>query len=298
MIINFKRRRAFNFAIIAVIFIKITKMKSPAALILLLTTTCIIYSCSKDGESPNEGTELLQVKYNYHDGTSTKRRFDRNASDKLVSFRDSSSVGWREDVALEYGTDGRMSRANFLDLQGNILFYYEFEYDSNGRLRKKQARPGTINLADDYHMYAYDNAGHLVADSVFVRSGGPITFLLSNVTKFIYTGDNVTESEHYRYLTGNGLEQRRKFEYDNGINPFKNLDNYYSITEGSNAIEQIRYVSHNNMVAEYTADANAPYQLMQTFKYKYNSSGYPWKQILEVNNFGPWITDAEFFYKQ
>ena len=275
-------------------------MRSAATLILLLTTTCIIYSCSKDGERPNEGTVLLQVEANYENGTSGKRRFDRDASDKLLSFRDSSSAGWTENVAFEYGNDGRISRANFKNVSGDIMFYYEFEYDGNGRVTKRQARPGTINLADDFHLYAYDNAGHLVADSVYIRSGaGPNIFLLSNVTTFMYTGDNVTESVRYRHLTGTPeLDQRRKFDYDDGINPYKNLTNYYFITEASTAIEQIRYVSHNNMVAEYTAEGNEPYQLMQTFKYKYNSSGYPWKQILDVSNYGPWITEAEFFYKQ
>lgn len=275
-------------------------MRNAAILILLLTTTGIVYSCSKDGETPNEGTVFLQVEADYDNGTSTKRRFDRDASDKLVSFRDSSSAGWTENVAFEYGTDGRISRVNFKNVQGDIMFYYEFEFDGNGRVRKRQTRPGTINVADDYHLYVYDNAGHLVADSVYIRSGGgPNLFLLSNVTTFIYTGDNVTESVRYRHLTGTPeLDQRRKFEYDDGINPYKNLANYYFITEGSNAIEQIRYVSHNNMVAEYTADGNAAYQLMQTFKYKYNSSGYPWKQIPEVNNYNQGITEAEFFYKQ
>jgi hypothetical protein len=272
-------------------------MRNPTSLILLITTTCIFCSCKKDGISPNEGTVLLQVKSSKDNGSVYKRNYVRDASDNLLKFRDSSSAGWNEMVSFDYGNDGQISRANFYEGQTNILFHYEFEYDANGRVSKRQDRPGTINLADDFHKYAYDMAGRLVADSVYSNQG-PATHL-SHVSKFIYTGDNITEAEYYHYYTGQAvLDSRRKFEYDEGFNPFKNLDNFYFITTISSGVDDIRYVSANNVVKEYRAEGNQAYQLVQTYKYQYNSSNYPWKYKVDVDNPFDDFVEAEFFYKQ
>lgn len=274
-------------------------MKTPAALILLLTTTCIIFSCKKNGWSPNEGTVLLQVKSNNDDGSISKRNYDRNASDKLVRLRDSSSVGWTDAVTIEYGVDGHVSKANYMDNQGNVLFYIEFEYNADGTVRKRQDQPAFLNLADDYHIYTYDIAGQLVTDSVFARIGSTPNFHVSAVNKFIYTGDNITEAEYYTFYPGSpGLEGRRKFEYDQGVNPYKNMENYFYIFTTMQSVDESKYLSANNVLKQYAADGNEPYELQNTFKYKYNSSNNPWKQTLDVNNVpGTTGWEAEYFYK-
>jgi hypothetical protein len=266
---------------------------------LLLTVTAVIFSCKKNGQSPNEGTELIYQENSDESGVVWKRTYARNVSNKLISLRDSSIAGSFEAISLQYGTDGRISRVNNLDASGNIIFYFTFEYNADGMLRKKQAVPGTINLADDYDSYAYDASGRLVADSVYAKSGIPATYKLSSLTTFTYTGDNVTEVFLYSYYTGSQtLEQKRKFEYDNGNNPFKNIELYYPIVSTGNSMELITYASKNNVVKEFSAEYNMSYQLLQSWNYSYNSSNYPWKANSADQVPGQQYGEIEFFYKQ
>src|SRR5688572_2441509 len=142
----------------------------PSTTLLLLATIGFTWSCSKD-ISPNEGTKLLKVESAYKNGTFQSRTYRLNASDDLIAFRDSSENGPFETLSIEYGANGRISKVNFLGQPGVILFHYTFEYNTDGRVSKRQAVPGTINIADDYNIYTYDAAGHLLTDSQFSKRG-------------------------------------------------------------------------------------------------------------------------------
>jgi hypothetical protein len=265
------------------------------ALILLLATICIAPSCKKEGQKPNEGTKLVKLENTFRDGNFWNRTFKLNSADKMISYEDSTSWGGIASVTVEYGANGKPSRADYRDHQNKIIFYFEFEYNAEGRVSKRQAKPGTINIADDYNIYAYDVAGHMIADSQYSRAS-PDTFWLIKVNRFTYTGDNLTEAEYLHVL--NGDKEKMKFEYDDGLNPLKNLDNYYLIIESNSNLHDIGIVSSNNVVKEYAATGNGPYELVQNYKYQYNSSNYPWKRKAEINHNSQELLEVEYFYKQ
>ena len=270
-------------------------MRTPATLFLLFAITCS--SCSKDGAKPNEGTELLRVKSSLNDGTVSYRIYDRNSANKLQSLRDSITSVHMEIEAI-YEPNGKVSRVNMLNPQGATLFYYEFEYNADGTVTKRQTKPGVVNLADDYNIYTYDASGHLVSDSQFTKSGMPPIYQVYSVNKFMYTGDNVTEAEFYSTAGAVApfLEQRIRYDYDQAINPFKKLDFIYFMIEATSGVYEIRVRSQNNVTKFFYAEGNAPYELLETYSYKYNSSNYPWKLKVEVNNSNTGLVEAEYFY--
>lgn len=271
-------------------------MKAPLALILVLT---IIGSSCKKEVKPNEGTVLKKIESKNDDGSTGYRAYERNPGDKIISFRDwNSTSGVGMAVIYEYAGNGKVLKAHTFDNSGNELYYFEFEYYPDGKLWKRFTKPGTINLADDINVYTYDVAGHLAVDSQYSRNDQTKPYVPLAVARFTYTGDNATEAEHWRSPAGTMiLEQRMKYEYDNGINPFKNSDNYYSINEANSAIYDIRYMSANNVVKEHSATGNGPFELHQTFSYQYNSSKYPWKLKQEFVD-GSNSMESEFFYEK
>jgi hypothetical protein len=270
----------------------------PSTALLLLAAIGFTWSCSKD-ISPNEGTKLLRVESDYKTGDFTSRTFIRNPSDNLVAFQDSSNAGTFESISIEYGSGDRISKIKFLNTAGQTIFHFELEYNTDGRVSKRLTVPGTLNIADDYNTYTYDAAGHLIIDSQYQKSGLPPAYQITKVSNYTYTGDNITEAFLYLKTTGTlDLYQRRKYEYDNKINPYKNFKYLYFIMEGNSSIEAIVCMSAGNVVKDYAAMHNTVYELAQVYKYQYNSSGYPWKVKHEIDLNGQGLREGEFFYKQ
>lgn len=264
----------------------------PFAVILLVTVIGLTWSCKKDVR-PNEGTQLLRLESTYKNGSYWTRVFKRNPSDELISLRDSTDNGTLESMSFEYGANGKVSKANFLNNQGQIMFHYAFEYNANGRMSKRLAVPGILNIADDINIYTYDGAGRLVSDSQYYKSSmPPYNYQLSKYFKYTYTGNNVTESENYSFITGSWeLSFKQKFEYDDKVNPYKMFEGFYAITD------DIRVVSAANVTKEYAVNTNGVAELMQVYKYTYNSSGNPWKVRHEIDHNNQGLIQGEYFYK-
>ena len=93
------------------------------------------------------------------------------------------------------------------------------------------------------------------------------------------------------------LQQRRKYDYDNKINPYKVFPYLYFINEGNSAIETIVCVSAGNVVKEHAATDSMMYEIVQGYKYQYNSSGYPWKIKHEIDYSNQGLKEGEYFYQ-
>lgn len=273
-------------------------MKNPVTPILLLIVACVIFSCSKNTDF-NEGTELQKFRISFSNNQTYLHTYERDASGKIISRRDSTgSLLLIQE--LEYDANGNVSKA-FMRQNGDITHSYEFEYNPDGKLKKRQILPGTLNVADDYNVYSYDAAGHLIIDSQFSRGSGS-DYSLVFVSQFVYTGDNITGAEGYKAENGNvELFTRLKYEYDNRLNPFKDLGNhYYFYNETGSSIYTIVNMSRNNVLKQYVETENAMFQLKQTYAYQYNSDNYPVKLESEILDSPVLMShfEVEYFYKQ
>lgn len=238
--------------------------------LLILCTVC---SCNKKSdEHPNEGSILRMNKFTYGDGTAQYAIYDRDANNRIVAMRDSSKTG-ENKIFLVYGSNGKLEKALYSDAS-KPTFWYDFEYNSAGRLSKMKTHPGTQTANENYYIYTYDAAGHLIADSLYTesQSNNITTYKLFSVNKYMYTGNNITEGEKYESNYGAlALKSRFKYEYDNGINPLASNEYEYYLNNN------IWAKSANNVLKAYFADGNLDYHLQTTFSYKYNSGNFAWK---------------------
>jgi YD repeat-containing protein len=276
-------------------------MKPLYPLLYLLTTSCIISSCKKDIKEhidpSQEGTVLIG--HNMLNGVDQLeyRSFIRNAAGQLTAFRDSLNVAYNART-FEYDVNGNLTRVNLYNDNGDRIGHFALEYNNNGQVIKR-LYSNPANQPAGHNIFTYDGAGKLVSDSNYaLYSTGDI--LLSTVTRFHYTGDNITEAEFY---LDNGtdpaiLSSKVKYTYDNKLNPLKKIPNYYCLTALSAGIYFSRYESKNNVVKEYHASRDQPYELRFTYKYKYNLSNYPYRQEPGYDPRGKESKQVEFFYKQ
>ena len=265
-----------------------------------LLIVCAVSSCSKDDDAPaNEGSTLVKYKTTFRDTLVFHYIYERDANNKIISARDSSKVGILSTIKLEYGNNGKVAKVLFLENGVNPISSFELEYNSDGRISKRKIRGGTLPVKEHYNVYVYDATGHLAIDSQFT-TGNNVTFKLTMVSKFKYTGDNITEAENYTLLNGNGtlgLDTKLKYEYDNAINPFKGLENEYYINEAGSAIYTIPLKSANNVVKMYKADGNGGWDLLATTTYQYNSNNYAWKADTQNHMATQQNYSVEYFFQ-
>jgi len=118
------------------------------------------------------------------------------------------------------------------------------------------------------------------------------------VSNFKYTGGNITEGEEYLITNGTpALHTHIKYEYDNSINPFKDMEYEYYFNEAGSAIYTIQLVSSNNPLKAYTANANSGWDLQTNCTYQYNSNNFVKKVTQEVVGQPKLSAGVEYFYQ-
>jgi hypothetical protein len=277
------------------LFFKSIQMKTLCTASCLFLVACILYSCSKDA-NVNEGTELQKAKFTFNDTLVFYHFYNRDASNQIMSTRDSVK-SLVVIMKVEYAANGKVSKVIFQQNGSNVTFSYEFERNPDGTIRKRQTQPGILDVGDDYNTYTYDNAGHLITDSVFSK-GNTSTYHLIAVSTFHYTGNNPTEAEYYEVVSGTPeLKTKVKYEYDNAMNPYKKIENNYFYDESGSAIYEISNTGDNNVLKQYSATGNGAFQLTQVYSYQYNSNNYPTKLNSNIVPPGQHPFKIEYFYQ-
>ena len=247
-------------------------MKPQTALLSALMITATLFSCSKNNDHPAEGTVLKSYKTTFRDTIVFYYIYDRDANNKIISMRDSTKA-YEFKTTLTYGSNGKVDKAVFNQV-GNTVYSMEFTYNSDGRISKRKIRSGIQPVNEDYNVYVYDAAGHLVTDSAYSTVNNT-TFFLQMVSNFKYTGDNITEAENYTQNNGTlTLDTRLKYEYDSRVNPFKDMEYEYYFNEAGSAIYTIQLKSSNNVLKAYLGDGGSGWNLWQNSTYEYNSNNF------------------------
>lgn len=252
-------------------------MRIPVAILSVLFVICTVSSCSKNDDTHDTGgTTLKRYTTSFKDTINFYYIYDRDANGNIISMRDSTRA-YEFITKLEYGSNGKVSKINFFQLRATPEYSFELEYNSAGRISKRKTRAGALPVKEDYNVYVYDAAGHLAVDSQFTTVNNT-SLKASKVSKFQYTGDNITIAESYDVVNGAlVLDTKVKYEYDNSINPFKGMDYEYYINESSSAIYSVPLKSSNNVLKTYETDFNGGWNLQVTNSYQYYSNNYTWK---------------------
>jgi hypothetical protein len=275
-------------------------VKTTITTFFLFLAACFIFSCSKKDITLNEGTELQQWKITFRDSFTFYHFYERDASNKLIATRDSAKSPRSTIVStmnVERGANGKVSKVNFQENGNTTTYSYSFDYNPDGTIWKRQMLSG-IGDVGDYNTYTYDASGHLAIDSQFRKASNSSVYEIFAVSNFHYTGNNATEAEYYEVANGAlKLHTSVKYEYDNAVNPFKNLENNYYINELASSIYQITEEGDNNVEKRYSATGNGAFKLEMTCNYQYNSNNYPSnvKSVSELPHQNPF--EMEYSYQ-
>lgn len=210
-------------------------------------------------------------------------------------MRDSTKA-YEFKTNLVYGSNGKVEKMDYFQ-QGALVSSVEFTYNAEGRISKRKVRSGTVSTNENYNVYVYDAAGHMVTDSSFWTKDNS-TYYIEMISNFQYTGDNITEAEEYTVTNGTlGLHTHIKYEYDNGANPFKDMEYEYFFDEAGSAIYTIQLRSSNNPLKAYTANSNGGWDLMTNSTYQYNSHNFLSKANTTNVNSTTQNAVTEYFYQ-
>jgi hypothetical protein len=271
-------------------------MKPQTTLLSVLLIAVTIFSCSKNNDHPAEGSILKSYTTTFRDSIVFYYIYDRDANNRIISMRD-STWAYEFKTNLVYGSNGKVEKTVFYQ-QGNIVSSMEFTYNSAGQISKRKVRSGTMAVDENYNVYVYDAAGHLVTDSSYTTANNS-TFNLAMVSNFKYTGENITEAEEYLATNGTlALHTRIKYEYDNGVNPFKGMEYEYYFNEAGSAIYTIQLISSNNALKAYTANTSGGWDLQTNSTYQYNSSNFVSKATANNINSTTQKAVTEYFYQK
>ena len=273
---------AFVYSIIGVFWQKLFPMKTPIAIVFsILMVICVVSSCSKSDAPAKEGAILTRYKTTFRDTIIFHYIYDRDANNKIISMRD-STWAYEFKTNLVYGSNNKVSKIEFWQGGTTAMGSYELEYNSTGRISKRKILAGTNIVPEEYNVYVYDGTGHLIIDSQFIKANNG-TYKPARVGKFQYTADNISVAEDYDLTSGAAvLHSKLKYEYDNSVNPFKDMEYEYYINEAGSAAYTVVMMSANNVLKMYQANGNGGWDVQYTSTYTYNSNNYALKVKTET----------------
>jgi hypothetical protein len=235
--------------------------------LLALCTLLQILACSKDKLPDAGGTKLSKV---------IIRNKDRNiifSSDYIYNFNSqlsqilSKQNQGVESEKQEFSFDplgNYIAYKSTNELFGDI-FFYEFQYGSNGKITRANSTPFLANLATDDYIFTYDSKGRVIADSIVNRGTNFVTFYHT----YLYDNmDNVVDYQLFRRF-GNDFQLFDKvtYTYDDKQNPY--YINGLQLFVGGNL--SVLYLSRNNIISSVS---NGVSSIPGFYEYTYYSNGF------------------------
>ncbi|MFD2248027.1 hypothetical protein [Pontibacter ruber] len=172
--------------------------------VLLLLSGCFEKEDKEEVPEPATEPEIIcylqkiETTYTYADGASgsTREYFTYDTSDRLIKTAKHSSDGMIFSNTFEYDANGRLTRENMLDGDGNIDSYYDNEYDKEGKVISY-----TLSVYSNQYgklipmsrtVCSYESAKQVKSFHHYVTKDGVET--QNGTTQFTYTGGLMTRS--------------------------------------------------------------------------------------------------------
>jgi hypothetical protein len=236
---------------------------------ILFSALCFIFlftSCTKEKLSEAGGTNLSKLIIR------NKNRDIIYASDYMYNFnKQLSQIFSKKNQGVEtekqifdYDPLGKyIAYKKTNEIFGDI-YLFEFQYDSNGRIKRANSTPFLANLATNDYVFTYDNVGRVVSDSTLNRGTNFVTFFHT----YVYDDrDNVIEYKLYRRF-GNDFQlfEAVTYTYDDKRNPYYQNGLQHFVTGELSVL----YLSKSNIVK---AISNGVSTEPGFYEYTYFSNG-------------------------
>jgi len=248
--------------------------------ILIILTTVLIISCSKDDAiTKSKGTKLVSIEY-FEENKNWKENYLYDSNNKLNEVENLYSLGRKYEI--EY-SDGKLKQFTTYRINDNKkIFRDSILYNFNGDIEKIYNY--SINSGENLPLtwiyeFEYDNSGKLTKKSTYFKSNEEYM----RFEKYYWNGENIerieefneTEELYYEYF----------FTFDDKVNYKRNIPIYIS--------DPINW-SENNVTIMNWNDYHGNLDLICRpceSTYKYNLDNFPVK--IETN----WGRQLELGYE-
>ena len=253
--------------------------------VLGIVTLFVIASCEKEGDLPDAGgtrlDQLIFAQTGVQQQILTQYNYDaeNRLSEMVNSFVDSSNYTTR--VNITYNGSGKLESFLYNNFKDGDQCTVTFDYNGEGQIVKKH-----INIIDpDYHQddatFAYDAAGHMIADTFYYNQSSDIR----GYHTFAYDGNgNIIKMQYYNDENHDlqfELKSTQDITYNDKTSPFLPMAMALNMIENSPL-----YLSPNN--PEYEDILNV---------YTYYSNGLVRRLVSGVPNKPDLLITQDFYYK-
>lgn len=203
----------------------------------------------------------------FHGALTRIEVYSYDAQDRLVKI-DYLTRG--EELFVEYGPNNKPSKFKRYEIRsGNLYLASEkiFSYDSLDRLK-------IINVGASFYEYVYDSLGRV--DKKLYNPGGPNN--LSSVNEnYIWGPDHIEKIEVPFSDPSRGLRYESSYTYDMSCNPFKSQASSleFPVLWDDNNLKSSLFTDNTGLIDLICYDCQ--------YQYEYNSRGFPTKR---TSNFG------------
>ena len=250
-----------------------------AGLSIFVVAIFLIVGCEKDYYPIANGKLLQKIVYRWHDTLYYSfLKYDQN--DRLVEIKGTGINSPLDTiiVSINYDAQGKMIGYIYKYNRFPNVYAYTFIYNSDGRISEKRT-PGSNTRS---HIYAYDQKGRLVADSLYIHD-------LNSMIPVVL----------YEYDDADNLIKWQNFYYNPATRKIDSLPrNEASYHNSRNTLADIAQTLH--FILEYRAYILSKHNVAQvknngdthTYTYEYYANGLT-KKVIHNNDKAFY---EEFFY--
>lgn len=225
-------------------------------------------------EEPVADRPLPQLEaVNSHAGTMRISYNQRNMIGKLTRIQKTAEETYA-DVRIPVYQNGRLisTLVSARESGENSEIFSSFEYAVSYRMIER-IRYYADGQVQGYDSLVYNAQGQITARHFFTRNEAG-SFENHNYQHYTWdSAGNITRLDNYGRTPANGafaLSSVIAYTYDNKPNPQKQVEGLCYITDIMPA-----FLSANNILTEEIATPNTTVKQVNTFRYEYNTAGYP-----------------------
>lgn len=235
-------------------------LHSKSLVVLVIFLSFFFMSCNKNNViSPNDVSPQKQLAKIVQDSNNYIELSYKN--DKLLEYKNINNSNLYISITLNYNGNSKPQSEYYSSDSDNLVKYYYYDSLSSLDSTVIMLKDSTNSYKLDGHLsYYYNNQNQLLKVKQYNVENN-----LLFTTEYSY--DAVGNIIEVHVFGLNGYDELTTMEYDNKINPWHSLKDYFHY--------DISF-SNNNLKSATTTYANNPLQNTQTeYSYTYGSNGYP-----------------------
>jgi hypothetical protein len=259
-------------------------MKTVYFLLFLSLLGITVISCKPDeeGPAPPISCTIASKKYIYPDKTFNETKYTYTSTGRLQKMEEHNSTGkllLRQEYEFSNGKAVKLITSTSTGKSAETVFSYDSDKLKKIEHLEKKADQNFSKLYEKTFEYTGDKISRV---NYTFFNGSSAFYAL-----YEYTGDNITTVKAYETASEQLLEENY-YHYDDKANPFYQMHPFRA--------GQVQEASKNNVIhSKIVAHRHQPQLPEVSYTYEYNSTGNPFKKVVNAPGWGS-IAEEEYLY--